>query len=568
MQKRVIILLFTQFICWIAAAQPTHLLHKTDAERDNELYDFILELTQKEDFDEYSRKMYELEEWARDNGDEKLAIYFDKSRMVHHDFRMTKSGLKHYEQLAKKAINKNMPGIASQIYTYLGEKYEGTNIYARRFEYLLKAYELYKDLDPTEYPARIGQQRHLAGTYYSYGKYKEAKYYLLDLKKACPDIQNKAMGAGALNTLALIYLNEGHYDSARSILHNIYEHESERKKYSLMAMVAGNIGDSYNRQGSTDSAIYWLLKEAQIVENNIPGKLKKNLASSSIALAKIYYSKGDYSKAAKFIEKAFGHVQKMRAPNYRILEDLYSMHARILAAQGKTQLAYNYMDSSARMKDSVRKRYNTGQVVQAEQRIDSVRHELQLSELEYARKTSEIIRNAAIGIIVLMSVIIILIINRRRLKAHQQREKASLELNNAKKQLTQYTRNLQDKNKQLEQFSTEIEKLRDEQNEVSVNDTILQLQQSTILTDEEWEEFRVMFEKVHSGFIHRLKEKYPEITPAETRYLVLTKLNLDNKEMANILGIGTNAVRNSKFRLRKKFDLPDDSAFDDMVKSI
>ena len=461
-----------------------------------------------------------------------------------------------------------MPGIASQIYSYLGEKYVGANVYGRRFEYLLKAYELYKNLDPGEYPTRIRQQRQLATTYYVHDKYDEAKYYLLDLKEACPDVLNKSQGAGILNTLALIYLNEGHYDSARSILYKVYYHQTQKKKYALMAMAAGNIGDSYNRQGDIDSAIHWFLKESEIVAENIPGKLKSNLANSAIALARIYISKGNYGEAAKFIEKAFVHTNSMRHPNYRILEDLYREYARVLAAQGKLAMAYSYMDSSSRMKDSVEVRYSNGLVVQAEQRIDSARHELQLSELEYARKTSVIVRNAAIGIIVLMSVIIILIVNRRRLKAQQLREKASLELNNAQKQLTQYTRNLQDKNKQLEQFSTEIEKLRDEQNDVSVNDTIVQLQQSTILTDEEWDEFRVLFEQVHSGFIHRLKEKYPEITPAETRYLVLAKLNLDNKEMANILGIGTNAVRNSKFRLRKKFDLTDDDAFDDMVKSI
>lgn len=568
MHTRYIIISLLLLATFSSLAQPTHLLHKTDSEREDELNSFIQNLATSKDFDEYSRRLYELEDWAQDNGDEKMSYFFDLSRMIHHDFIMTKDALKHYERLAEKAIDKNMPGIASQVYSYLGEKYVGTNVYASRFEYLLKAYELYKDLDPIVYPARIRQQRHLATTYYTYGKYDEAKYYLLDLQKACPDVLERVQGAGILNTLALIYMNEGHHDSARSILYKVYDHQTQKKKYALMAMAAGNIGDTYYRQGNIDSAIFWFLKESDIVAQNIPGKLKTNLSNSAIALAGIYLDRKDYKQAEYFVKKGFRHAGSMKRVNYRILEDLYRVHARVLAAQGNMALAYNYMDSSARMKDSVAARYNNGQVVQAEQRIDSVRHELQLSELEHARKTSIIVRNAAIGVIILMSVIIILIINRRRLKARQEKEKAAIQLQNAQKELTQYTRNLQDKNKQLEQFSEEIEKFRDEQNDISVNDTILQLQRSTILTDDEWDEFRVMFEKVHSGFIHRLKEKYPDITPAETRYLVLAKLNLTNKEMANILGIGTNAVRNSKFRFRKKFNLPDDDAFDDMVKSV
>lgn len=565
---RYILLYILLLMSFCAYAQPTHLLHKTDEEREQDLYDFIMELSTEHDINAYSQKLHELEEWAHDNGDEKLAYFFDLSQIIHHDFRMTKEGQKHYEKLAEKAIEKNMPGIASQIYSSLGEKYIGANLYARRFEYLLKAYELYKHLDPNEYPARIRQQNHLATTYYVHDKYDEAKYYLLDLKKACPDVLNKSQGASILNTLALIYNNEGHYDSARSILYKIYEHESQRQKHALAAMAAGNIGDSYYRQGNTDSAIYWFLKESEIVAQNIPGKLKNNLANSAIALAVIYYQKGDYNEAAKYIEKAFGHTRSMRQRNYRILEDLYREHARVLAAQGKMAMAYSYMDSSSRMKDSVEVRYNNGQVVQAEQKIESVRYELQLAELEHARETSIIVRNASVSIIILAAVIIILILNRRRLKARQEQEKAGIELNNAQKQLAQYTRNLQEKNRQLEQFSEEIEKFRDEQNDISVNDTILQLQQSTILTDEEWDEFRILFEQVHSGFIHRLKDKFPDITPAETRYLVLARLNLTNKEMANILGVGTNAIRNSKFRLRKKLGLPDDDTFDNMMKSI
>lgn len=555
------------FATSFAIAQPTHLLHKSEVERFDEL-DSLLHEYAKYGIDKYAKEMYALEEWARENGDKELAYYFDIAQMRHEEYNFNKQVLNHYEQLIEKALKEGYVSIAARTYTYISGKYLAQRKHGFRFEYALKGYELYKDLDPAIYPSRINQQRQLAGAYYSFGKYNEAKFYILDLVKADSTILEKEYGAGLLNTLSLVYLKEAKYDSARSILMKIFLHESKEGRYALMAMAAGNIGDSYYQQNKNDSAIYWFLKEAEIVEKNIPGKLKLNQANSSTTLAVIYYDRGKYKEALRFIYKAREHLNSDKRNNYKIWQELYLRHAQILAAQGKMHDAYIALDSSMKVSHNVAEEYNKSQVVQAEQKIDSVRYELQLAELEHARKTSVIVRNASVGIIILAAVIIILIINRRRLKARQEQEKAALQLDNAQRQLTQYTRNLQEKNKQLQQFSSEIEKLRDEQNDISVNDTILQLQQSTILTDDEWDEFRVMFEKVHSGFIHRLKEKYPDITPAETRYLVLAKLNLDNKEMANILGIGTNAVRNSKFRLRKKFDLPDDEAFDDMVKNI
>ncbi len=51
----------------------------------------------------------------------------------------------------------------------------------------------------------------------------------------------------------------------------------------------------------------------------------------------------------------------------------------------------------------------------------------------------------------------------------------------------------------------------------------------------------------------------PELTPADTRFLVLSKLNLSNKEMAGILVCATDTIRSYKHRLRRRFDLPEDA---------
>ena len=94
------------------------------------------------------------------------------------------------------------------------------------------------------------------------------------------------------------------------------------------------------------------------------------------------------------------------------------------------------------------------------------------------------------------------------------------------------------------------------------------MQQSTILTDEEWEKFRDIFEKVHGGYLKRLKDKLPGLSPAETRYMALAKLQLSSREMAATLGVSKQAIHVTSHRLRKKLHMPEDGSLEELVNSI
>ena len=79
-----------------------------------------------------------------------------------------------------------------------------------------------------------------------------------------------------------------------------------------------------------------------------------------------------------------------------------------------------------------------------------------------------------------------------------------------------------------------------------------QLTHSTILTDDDWLRFRSIFEKAHPDFMAAQKLLCPGLTPAELRYLVLEKLQLSTHEMAQMLGVSDNTIRQTRARLRRK----------------
>lgn len=73
------------------------------------------------------------------------------------------------------------------------------------------------------------------------------------------------------------------------------------------------------------------------------------------------------------------------------------------------------------------------------------------------------------------------------------------------------------------------------------------------------EKLQKEFQKEHPQFYNLLEDEFPEITDSNKRILFLQKLNLNNNEIAELLGITTEAVKKSKQRLKKKlgdkFDL-------------
>ena len=84
--------------------------------------------------------------------------------------------------------------------------------------------------------------------------------------------------------------------------------------------------------------------------------------------------------------------------------------------------------------------------------------------------------------------------------------------------------------------------------------------------DKEWEKFSKHFDKVHSDFLSELKEKHPAITPNELKLCAYLRMNLSTKEIAQLMNISVRGVEISRYRLRKKLQIPTEtSLFDHLI---
>lgn len=74
--------------------------------------------------------------------------------------------------------------------------------------------------------------------------------------------------------------------------------------------------------------------------------------------------------------------------------------------------------------------------------------------------------------------------------------------------------------------------------------------------DEEWEQFSIHFNKVHGDFLRKLKNKFPDLKAHELKLCAYLRMNLSSKEIAHLMSISVRGVEISRYRLRKKLQVP------------
>lgn len=95
-------------------------------------------------------------------------------------------------------------------------------------------------------------------------------------------------------------------------------------------------------------------------------------------------------------------------------------------------------------------------------------------------------------------------------------------------------------------------------------DDLHNLYKSQILTVEDWENFKNLFDRVHPRYMPQVMHRYPQLTPAESRLVMLTKMGLNTAEIATMIGVSSDTVKKTRQRLRKKLEASN-ANLDDLV---
>lgn len=138
------------------------------------------------------------------------------------------------------------------------------------------------------------------------------------------------------------------------------------------------------------------------------------------------------------------------------------------------------------------------------------------------------------------------------------------------KQITTHTLHIIQKNETLKDLRNKLDALLQNKDNVSAKDLrqTVKIIDGSFKLDKDWEDFRLYFEQIYTGFYTKLKINHPDLSQVELRHCALIRLNLSIAECSSILGISHDSAKVSRTRIRKKLELPPNQKLQDFILSL
>lgn len=137
-------------------------------------------------------------------------------------------------------------------------------------------------------------------------------------------------------------------------------------------------------------------------------------------------------------------------------------------------------------------------------------------------------------------------------------EKLQAELKNKNTELASVAMHLVQKGDLLSKVKDELIKSKKTTGGEQVDDfkNLLRALKDEDKNDEDWHQFATHFDAVHVNFLKLIKRRYANLTPNELKLCAYLYMNLCSKEIAQQMKISVRGVEISRYRLRKKLQLP------------
>ncbi len=511
---------------------------------------------------------------------------------VHHDQNFAKGDYESPVAIFKRArawaLQERHADIAAACEHQIGQMYFNAARYGLAFEHLIKADNAFRRLGYQNVPGIAIYLNDIGLNYYQFEEWNKALHYFL----AASHYPFYASWAelNTFNAIGLIYAKQGAWKKAAHFYRETAD-RANRKDTTWIGIASGSLGNVFLATGQYDSALFYHRRNWHINNYylNPQGRAPEDAAKSGLVMATLFIRQQQWDSVLHYMREG----KKLAVQFMRDSADLLDYKQRLLTVQieftrakGDYRAALRFSDSLAIVKDSLEQLLDDKIVNRATEKAEAERYGAEIKLLESERARSRLRMYLMIAALLFIIITGALLFNRFRMGKQRQSERAQKEkellelekkraeekLQHAEELLAAYLDTIREKTGLIEDMDAELHRLK----ESSTSDANLQalagnmekLLSATILTDNDWQHFRGLFEQVHPRFLSRLMAKLPALSPAEIRLIILTKLNLSSREMANMLGISTDAIRKSRYRLRKKLSLDGETALEEAIGDV
>ena len=512
----------------------------------------------------------------------------------------------HYAQAALQLARKinDQSGQALGRY-YLGQGYYGHSHFHQAINQYLAALGLYQQ---TKNSLGQAQTHNALGQVYYYSSQTSASLKAHQQALALyQKLQNKRGEAESLGYIGHIYEKKSDYAQALVYQQKALEIYKMLDDKTGLSKIYDHLGSIYEDQENYDKAFEYFNK-AYLVNKFLNNQLEMVVNLND--LGDTYRKKGEHQQALIYTQQAYdlacGLNQKYQMRS--ALRDL----AKTQFLLKNHQKAYALLEQSYTLYSEIYDEESARKIAQMQTLYETSQKEKQITVLEKDQKIALIFRYLFAGGVLMLLMIGWVVFSRQWLKIKRNREiieqnkriyeaqqvlvqteldntqlnekKLKTELENKRlkeqnlqaqleaksKELTTHALHIIRKNKMLEELKDHLLEIKRQDKK----DAKKQVQQAinminhSFSMDKDWDDFKKVFEEVHQVFFAQLQQKYPNLTPSETRLCALLKLKLNSKDMAAVMGISQDSLRIARYRLRKKLQLPKEVKLNNFVANI
>ena len=458
--------------------------------------------------------------------------------------------------------------------------------------------------------------------YVAKGNYKESFTLYKRALRILEENKSPETESAIYNNLGIIYESFGQYSLAEeyySLSIEILEKIESTLKEKFLNHTFVNLGIIYRHQGAYEKSLKYIKKAITILETSdidirekkfrdaralmekgmtylAMGKLTiaKELFFSNYAiverygetlstaeayyyLGSLYKEKAEYKDSIKYLLEALDLIHSIKSHQLKV--DILVNLASIYKIVDQPEKAFEYLRRGTVLKDSIFGAQNTWSIYEVKESYEKEKQQQELILIQKEKKIDVIIKGIYLSGAFLISLLGLLYFKYLRTK-HKKEKKiiekekriTELELSKTKdilniknKELTTSTLQIIENGELIKQFKKDIQEIKKELDK-KYHFKLDRLSTSMHNNSKNnWEEFKLRFEQVNTGFFEKLKKDYPTLSPTDLKLCSFLKLNFNTKDIANLMGISDKSVKMNRYRLRKKFNLSRDVNLTDFV---
>lgn len=472
-----------------------------------------------------------------------------------------------YQQVIDRATETNNKMMLSRAYTEIGSIFQRQGNSPQALEYQLSSLHLCE------------QDKDLIGIFNALVAIANIKSTLNECESALGNAQQAFQIAKEMKDSSMLFIS---LTQKGNIYHQMKHPEALRYLKEALQMVQGrkinktvkllsSIGSVYTEQGKFSEAEKSLDEALNMAQK---AELKSAQGEILRTLGLLYFTQKQYACAIDYANRALRMGSEM--PNQELMKECYQLLSDIYVATGNYPKAYRSYRYFKQLNDELLNDKNVRNITLLESAYKYDK-EKQAYEAEKANRQLKIKNQRNLIFALTVIAILVLLLLYQFYLSNQLKKKAlqleicqiNSKLEYSQKEMTFATLKLM-QNSESDAYSMKmlqkIENSTNEEGKENVRSLIGYYKNKSTYSN--WEEFEMLFLQVNSDFYDKLNERFPTLTLNERKLCVFLKLNMSNKDIAQITFQSEEALKKARMRLRKKLEMDRDESLTGFIQSL